>query len=463
MVMLKKLTVISLVMLLSACASFYEGSYEYNRQFEQGNLDQALKTLRSSNVYNRTHAKFLSYVNNGLLLSVMGRYEESNSYFEKAFLFGEDFKINYAREAASYLTNPTVTIYRGEDHEHLMLLYFKALNFLKMEKYDDALIECRRLNIRLQQLSDRYNSPEKYRRDAFVHNLMGIIYQANHDWNNAFIAYRNAYEIYEEDYGRFFGIRAPDQLKTDLLTAAWKTGFKDEFNFYKEEFGLSEFEVENSVAELVFFWHNGLGPVKDEWSINFLVRRSGDMFVFYNEQLGLSYAFPVPDENDRQSLNRLEVFRVAFPRYVERPQFYASAQIEVDESTYPLQLTEDINKIAFRSLQERMWLEFSKALIRVALKKATEYSARKEDETLGAVVGWINAMTEKADTRNWQTLPHSIYYARVPLTEGVNNTQFILSLPNGKVDEHTFSYRAKAGQTLIHTFTSLEAMPVRRY
>ncbi len=455
--MLKRISVISTMMLLSACASFYEGTYEYNKHFEEGNLDQALKTLQSSTLYNRKHAQFLSHVNNGLLLSVMGRYEESNEYFEKAYIFGEDYRINYAREAASYLTNPTVTIYRGEDHEHLMLLYYKALNFVKLERYEEALVECRRLNIRVLQLSDRYNSPERYRRDAFIHNLMGIIHQANKDWNNAFIAYRNALEIYEEDYTKFFGVAVPDQLKADLLTAAWNTGFKEEFTFYKEQFGWNDFTVNNTDADLIFFWHNGLGPIKDEWSINFMIRRSGDMFVFYNEQFGLTYSFPVTNDDDRKALNSIEVFRVAFPRYVERPPLYTSARITLDDSTYPLELTENVNRIAFKSLQERMWLEFSKALIRVALKKAAEYSARSEDENLGAIIGMVNAMTEKADTRNWQTLPHSIYYARVPLLENATTTRFILRLPNGAEEEQTFTYRAKAGQTLFHTFTSLES------
>jgi hypothetical protein len=361
--MLKTLSVISLLMLFSACASFYEGTYEYNRQFEEGNLEQALKTLRSSSLYKRKHAEFLSYVNNGLLLSVMGQYEESNVYFEKAFVFGEDYRINYAREAASYLTNPTVTIYRGEDHEHLMLLYYKALNFLKVEKYEEALVECRRLNIRLQQLADRYASEEKYKRDAFVHNLMGIIYQANGDWNNAFIAYRNALEIYQDDYSKMFGILPPDQLKRDLLEAAYRTGFTDEFELFKNQFGWPDYKVNNRDADLVFFWHNGLGPVKDEWSVNFMINRSGDQFVFFNEQLGLSYTFPVSDEDDRNSLSNLEFFRVAFPRYVERPPLYTGASINHNDTTYSLQLAEDINRIAFKSLQERMWLEFSNALI----------------------------------------------------------------------------------------------------
>src|SRR5690606_16822618 len=152
----------------------------------------------------------------------------------------EDYRINYFHEAAGYLTNPNMSVYRGEDHEHLMLLYFKAINFLKMRKPEEALVECRRLNIRLNQLSDKYQSEQKYQRDAFIHNLMGIIYQTTGDYNNAFIAYRNALEIYEPDYSRLFSLSAPQQLKVDLLNTAWWTGFMDEFEYYKNKFDMCD-------------------------------------------------------------------------------------------------------------------------------------------------------------------------------------------------------------------------------
>ena len=42
-----------------------------------------------------------------------------------------------------------------------------------------ATLKDRRLNIRLQQLADRYESDDKYRKDAFIHTLMGIIYDAD--------------------------------------------------------------------------------------------------------------------------------------------------------------------------------------------------------------------------------------------------------------------------------------------
>src|SRR5690606_31304652 len=148
-------------------------------------------------------------------------------------LFGEDHRINYFHEAAGYFTNPNVSVYRGEDHEHLMLLYFKAINYLKLGDHEKALVECRRLNIRLNQLSDKYESERKYKRDAFIHNLMGIIYQASGDYNNAFIAYRNALDIYDEDYASLFSVTAPLQLKKDLLNTAWWTGFIEEFQSYQ--------------------------------------------------------------------------------------------------------------------------------------------------------------------------------------------------------------------------------------
>src|SRR5688572_11539074 len=210
---------------LSACATYYQSHFDFNKEFEQGHLDRALETLRKNEREGEGKTRFLYDVNKGLLLSILGEYEESNSYFEKAFLFGEDYHINYVAEAASYFSNPNVTAYRGEDHEHLMVLYFKAINFIKMNKPEEALVECRRLNIRLNQLNDKYVSQEKFQRDAFIHTLMGIIYHSTHDYNNAFIAYRNAVDVYESEYGKMFGMQVPHQLKKDLLTAAWRVGF----------------------------------------------------------------------------------------------------------------------------------------------------------------------------------------------------------------------------------------------
>jgi len=451
------------MLMVSACATYYQDNYNLNRVIERGDIKSAIDILNTREREGKSDGRnrFLSYVNNGILLSISGKYEESNEYFEKAYLFGEDYHLNYLNEAASYFTNPMVTIYRGEDHEHLMLLYYKALNFLKMNRPDDALVECRRLDIRLKKLSDKYTSETKFQRDAFIHVLMGIAYQSSKDYNNAFIAYRNAVEIYEEDYSSMFGLPVPEQLKKDLLNTASWTGFTEEFEFYKNKFEMVDYKPIAPEAELVFFWHNGLSPVKSEWGINFMIQRDGpDMVVFRNDDLNLAFPFEMKrdkeDKDKKDPLAGLEFFRVAFPKYVERPSYYSTAFIQHDTATYMLEQAENINKIAFYSLQQRMHIEMAKGLLRAAMKKATENSLRKESDTFGALIGLVNAITEKADTRNWQTLPHSIYYTRVPFTEGENKLSFTVKSQSGEDADYNFTYRALKGQTLFHTFSSLE-------
>jgi uncharacterized protein len=446
---------------LTSCATYYQANVGFNKAFESGNLSGALQTLKNQAGHAKGKDRFLYFVNKGLVLSMMGQYEESNQFFEDAYLFWEDYKVDYFSEGASYLVNPTITTYRGEDHEHLILLYYKALNYLKMQKTEEALVECRRLNIRLQQLSDRYSSDNKYKQDAFINNLMGIIYDADKDYNNAFIAYRNAWDAYKNEYETMFQLAAPQQLKMDLLRTAQLGGLTDELENYKSQFNMPDYTyVPNEGSELIFFWHNGLAPYKAEWGINFFIDHGGSNdLIFHNREMGLSYSFPKSNysQSDLNGLARIEFFHVAFPKYIERLPYFHEAYLEANGIKYNLEMTENINKIAFKVLEERMGHEFSKALIRVALKKASEYSLRKEDKTMGTLLGIFNTLTEKADTRNWQTLPHSIYYTRVPLPIGQTSVTLNLKGSPQQHAEQTFTYEVKKGQVLYHTFSSLES------
>lgn len=456
-----------------SCATYYQINSEFNQSFEQGNLEAAGKVLDENKKAGRKKARFLYYANQGVVNAMLGELEESNMWLEKAYLFGEDYQKNYADIAASFLVNPNSIVYQGEDHEHLLLLYYKAINFLKMKDYQSALVECRRLINRLNSLSDKYKSDKKYKEDAFVHNLMGIIYEASGDVNNAFIAYRNAYNIYEKDYQKLFGLEPPAQLKKDLLRTAHLNGFFTDLDFYERKFNMKHTPSGNE--ELVFFWHNGLGPVKDEWSLNFTTVGGGDGFVtFVNEDYGLSFPYAVSDADQQNQLTSLRLFRVAFPKYQERKPFFQEAVLQTNSKVYPLELAEDVNAIAFKTLEERMLEELGKGLLRAGLKKALEMSIRGEQggnddkkteeekkeeamrEGLSMMVGIINAATEKADTRNWQTIPHSIYYSRVPLKPGENTVTLKTKSASGASVSEQFTFDVVKGETVFHTFQSLE-------
>lgn len=449
-----------LCLLLNACLTYYQKNIKFHKLFLHKKLAEADQLLAKDKQAERRNTRLLYYLNRGMTTHLMGQYEASNHFFEQAHLTHEDFQTSPVDEALAFLVNPTLTDYRGEDHEVLLIHYYKALNCLQLGKPQEALVECRRLNIKLHQLSDKHDAANKYRRDAFIHTLMGLVYQANHEYNDAFIAYRNAVEIYQEDYQPRFGIEVPTQLKKDLIYTAYKTGFDDQVQYYQQMFQLAyDPAQEDTGGDVVFLWNNGLGPVKSEWAINFVVLRgAGDIVTFANEELGLFFPFPLSDDSQaQQNLSDLQLIRVAFPKYVERPLLYDQAIVYANGRSHPLEIAEDINAISFQVLHQRMLREFSKLLLRVALKKVAEYQFRKQNDVLGAILGIANFATEQADTRNWQTIPHSIYYTRLKLPPGVHQARFqayTSQMPHIK-HHQDFSVDIYPQQTLFRTVNSL--------
>src|SRR5688572_29849060 len=92
-----------LFIFLGACATYQQTNLSFHQEFETGDLEGALNSLRADRSESRPSREFLYQVNNGLVLSMLGRYEESNKYFEQAYLYGEDYRKNYLAEISSYL------------------------------------------------------------------------------------------------------------------------------------------------------------------------------------------------------------------------------------------------------------------------------------------------------------------------------------------------------------------------
>lgn len=440
-----------------SCATYYERHEAFNKAFENGQLEQADRLLAAYKKPTEKSYRLVYYLDRGIVKHLLGQYEESNAFFEKAYIFGEDYKRRVGDEALSLL-NPNLSLYYGEDHEHILPLYYKALNYAQQGNIQAALVEGRRLNIRLQSLADKYRSEKKYRRDAFIHLLMGLFYEAEGDINNAFIAYRNAYEIYNEDYLPLFGTPAPKQLKLDLLRTAAANGFEEERLRYEEEMQL---QTPPAAAEgtgtLYFFWNNGLGPIKDETSITFaLVKGQGGVIYFENEGEGILLPFPVTSSQAAQ-LSDLQTLRITFPEYIERPSVFDRAQLlYADSLSVALELAEPVTKIAFKCLSERLFWELSRSLLRVALREVAEQQLRQKDKTLGLIVDLVGTATESSDTRSWQTLPSAIHYARIPLPAGKQRLIVHLGRATGFSIQDTLYFDVQAGSAHFYAFTSLE-------
>jgi hypothetical protein len=294
-------------------------------------------------------------------------------------------------------------------------------------------------------------------------NLIGIIYQADRDYNNAFIAYRNALEAYENSYAKQFNITAPLQLKKDLIYTAYQSGFAEEGLFYENKFDLKLENPADTSGDLIFFWNNGLGPIKSENSINFTKTGANENFMtFVNQEHNLNFTVPYrssSNKKEKEGFASLEILRIAFPKYVARTPYYEKGYISFENNKKELELAENINLIAFKTLEDRMQREIGNALIRLATKKAAEYAMRDQNENLGTLVGVVNAVTEKADTRNWQTLPHSISYTRMSLPAGKQTIKWTgKAIKGGQDKEQLFTFDIVKGRTTFQLFQSLETV-----
>lgn len=283
-----------LVFLFTGCATWYQRTADFQAAVNTGNFEKANKLLDKDKKQATGKNRILYYLNKGYVEFMLGNPVNSNQYFETAENLIDEYHSNIGTEAAVLITNPEARPYRPEDFEVIMINFYKALNYIDLNDMEGALVEVRKINIKLNQLNDKYpDNKNRYQRDAFAHLLMGLIYDATGDYNNAFIAYRNAYEVYQSDYIKNFGVKAPEQLKQDLMRTAYNCGFTAELKQYEQEFNTTYTHTpipEN--GQLVFFWLNGMGPVKAEWSINFVKQKRGDgAIVFHNESLGLSFPF----------------------------------------------------------------------------------------------------------------------------------------------------------------------------
>jgi len=450
------------IFLFSSCATYYQKSYEFQGQFAQGNLEQAQAFLLKQKKAEEKKDRLLYFLDRGVVEQMLGNYEVSNEYFEKAYLYNQNYQSNFGSDLLSTFANPMLKPYKAEDFELVLINYYKAINYIQLNKLDAALVEIRRINISLNELNDRYGEKKnRYKEDAFALNLMGIVYEAKGEYNDAFIAYRNAFEAYQNIYAKDFNVQPPQQLKVDLLRMAKVNGFKTDLARYEKDFGMVAELKQANEGDLVFFWLNGLGPVKSEFSLNLVsTGNGGGGFVFANAEQGFSIPFiPPVNNNNQQGIEKVKVVRLAIPKYQTRKPLVNQAYLEVNNQKVNLEKVEDINSIAYAALQDRMLRELGKSVSRLVVKQATEMLAREKSEDLGALVSVLNAVTEKADTRNWQTLPNSIYYERITLPADSHAVKLVTKgqqIPSQTLD---FKVVIKPNKTTFRTFHSLESTP----
>ena len=349
----------------------------------------------------------LYYFDRGFLLHLAARYQESNRFFEKAATeIDRLYTQSISTHAGAMLTNDNLLPYEGEDFETVLIHLFSALNYAALGQWDDALVEARQVDARLNLLNDRYTQKNVYKEDAFARYLSGILYETRGESNDAFVSYRQAYDAFQI-YKKHYQTPIPSRLGLDLVRMTDVLHLPEEQAEYKKHFSESAPLASARPAqtgEVVVVTYEGRSPVKEDYFID----------------------APVPNGNGGAYL-----VRVALPRFVPRPSKIGSVEVTFRQGETVLKqrsdLMEDITAIAKKNLEDRISRISAKAIARatakyIAARTAQHEAKRRGGEGAEILTGFLTNVyslaTEQSDKRSWQTLPGKIHLARIFLPPG---------------------------------------------
>jgi len=209
---------------LAACSSLAGHYVLVDQRIARGRYAEAdALVARGESMYGGRNT-VLYDLDRAMTLHLAGRYAESNTYLARA----EDridalYTVSLHREVGAFLTNDTMLPYEGEDFEKVMINIIAALNYVSLDRPDDALVEVRKVDQKLNVFNDRYEKKNVYKEDAFARYLSGILYEARGELNDALVDYRRAYASYR-DYEKQYQTPMPPSLPADILRTAEALG-----------------------------------------------------------------------------------------------------------------------------------------------------------------------------------------------------------------------------------------------
>jgi uncharacterized protein len=375
-----------LVATLSGCATYTDWVGHMEADISRGQPDKALEVLEKHASGKKDEVLYL--LNRATLLRMAGDYEGSNAAFEAAkAMISRLSAISVSEQGSALTVNDMMRSYTGDYYEQVLIHVFEAMNYLALNRPDDARVEALQLDVKLKQHGDDSNYE-----DGFARYLTGIIYEDLGEWDDAMIAYRQAYDAYRR-YPEQLHMPVPQQLKRDLIRLADKVGLDDEAKRYRETFDIKSVDqIPGHDGEVVFVLNTGLAPLKRSIEIR-AVTESGQLVT------------------------------VSMPAYEERRPTVTAARVSVDGDTGTTDLMENVDSLAMDALEKQKPQILARAIARAVIKTRTSKEVDSRNDALGLVVNLANTITDRADTRSWSTLPNRICLARLPVTAGRHRVQ----------------------------------------
>lgn len=409
----------------------------------QGRWDVAVAQMEEAKekVYGEKD-RVMYWLNLGAIQHYAGLFDASNQNLVKAEeTIQELWTKSITGEAGKVMLGESFHPYAGEDFEKVLIYLFTSLNNAKLGKLQDAVVEARRADEVLKKMQVQYEKDPDvdsvYKQDAFMLWMVGLYYELEGSLNDAYLAYRAAYDAYKTEYAGQFGCGVPSWLAEDMVRTAQLAGLADEAQRWRQEAGATGQTLSllsEGMGELILLHGNGEAPFKQE------LRFDGQM----------------PDGY---------VMSMALPQFVAIPGQIAYAEVSANGQTARTELAEPVTSIVLKNFEFQLpglkARAIARAIVKYVATKAAKEAGGGSNSALGSILGLAAniaaVVTETADLRSWTLLPSEVRVARLWLPEGTHEVTVSYHTASGgqvgRVDR--LSVTIGAGQKVVQSVRSV--------
>lgn len=352
--------------------------------FREGDYEGATARLKEGFEKETLEGKdgLLYLLDLGLALHSAGKYEESIRYFRMADEAVEikDYT-SLSTEAATLLASDTIKQYKGEDFENVLISAYLALDYALIGKREDAIVEAKRVNRKLYMMATE--GKRRYKQNAFARYLAATLYEADKNWNDAYVDYKFAAELLPNS----------PSIGRDLWAMAWKMKNHDELAKYEKQYKLSEEDKAaakkrvspDRPAEIVVIFQNGISPKK------------------------------IPEPNFP-----------SVPKFVPRPNPVREGEASIQSANGKevargkTEAMMDIEAVAIQNLSEKWGGLLAKKIGGTVAKHAigNVIDSKTGNSGIGSLIAFAMYAADQADTRSWNLLPKDLQLARFSVPAG---------------------------------------------
>jgi hypothetical protein len=360
---------LSTLLLLVACATYQSKVRDARNLMKSGQPAAAAEKFKP--LAEETSKDQLVYMlDYATALQSAGEYKESIGVFARAEKLSEENDYHsISNIAAAVITSEDEIQYKAESYEKIFINIEQAINYMMLHQFDEAIVEARRINEKIQKF--RLDGRKDYELNPFAHYLAGLLWEADGRMDDAYISYSDSYKLDATN----------PYLPEDLMRAARKAHRTEEYQSWKEKYpGVTE----NPAS---------LDPKK------------GQIVILVQQGWG-------PEKNFSRVDNR---FAKLYPVYSQT----AYAEVDVEGiGRYDTRTVYDVENVVIKTFDADQAWAVARKIGNTVGKAVVADQIRQKNEALGFLSAVFMRVSDRADLRQWSTLPKHMQVVKLWLPEG---------------------------------------------